>query len=126
VITFHEQKKSQQDHKTKAALIISAIKERAVLEYWYDGFKRLIEPQCYGLSYADHEVLRGYQIGGGSNSRRESPKLFEVEKMKKLRKTEQHFAGPHEPYNPDDSAMKVIYACLLPHETKSRRLLIAQ
>jgi hypothetical protein len=49
--------------------ILLAIQYRRVLSFHYEGFHRLVEPYCYGLSPAGLPVLWCYQYGGGSASR---------------------------------------------------------
>ena len=44
--------------------ICAAIKNRAVVEFYYNGGLRTVEPHCHGISTAGNEVLRGYQTGG--------------------------------------------------------------
>jgi hypothetical protein len=46
--------------------ILLAIQYRRVLSFYYEGFHRLVEPYCYGLSPAGIPVLWCYQHGGGS------------------------------------------------------------
>ncbi len=38
--------------------IILAIENRNTLEFWYEGYRRIVEPHCYGLTHADNEGLR--------------------------------------------------------------------
>ena len=49
--------------------ILLAIQYRRVLSFHYEGFHRLVEPYCYGLSPAGTSVLWCYQYGGGSATR---------------------------------------------------------
>ena len=50
----------------KEEAIIAAIRHRNVLEFSYNGQRRIVEPQTYGVSTAGHPILRGYQLTGGS------------------------------------------------------------
>lgn len=43
--------------------VISAIKNKHVLSFFYDDAIRTVEPQTYGISTAGHPVLRGYHRG---------------------------------------------------------------
>jgi predicted DNA-binding transcriptional regulator YafY len=93
--------------------IISAIRGRIVLEFKYSGQLRTVEPQTYGISVADHPVLRGYQRAGGSSSGRANGlRLFEVAKMSGLRKTAERFLKARPEHNPKDRAMKEVKATL--------------
>jgi hypothetical protein len=98
--------------KWKDRTLRSALKNKEVLHFLYNGRPRIVEPQCYGISTADRPVLRGYQIAGKSSSKLPALKLFDVEKIENLKTTKKHFLGPHKPYNPNDKAMKVIFASL--------------
>jgi hypothetical protein len=49
--------------------ILLALQYRRVLSFHYEGFHRLVEPYCYGLSRSGVPVLWCYQYGGGSATR---------------------------------------------------------
>lgn len=92
------------------AKICQAIASRSVLRFSYDGGTRAVEPYCHGVSTAGHEVLRGYQIGGYSQSGNPTSwKLYEVAKMSGLSQTEQAFATNRAGYNPNDRGMSSIH-----------------
>src|SRR6266446_5280099 len=62
--------------------VISGIKNKHVLSFFYDDALRTVEPQAYGISTAGHPVLRGYQIAGGSKSDQTiGLRLYELAKM---------------------------------------------
>jgi hypothetical protein len=93
---------------------VSAIRNKCVLRFIYKGEERIIEPQTYGVSRTGKEVLRARQIGGGSQSdEARIAKLFDVEKISRLKKTRSRFTQALPEHNPDDSAMKEIFATLL-------------
>lgn len=93
--------------------IISAIRDRIVLEFMYNGQPRTVEPQTYGISTAGHPVLRAYQRAGRSGSGRANGlRLFDVAKMSRLKKTAKRFPKARPEHNPDDSAMKEVRATL--------------
>ena len=48
--------------------ILSAIKNKQVLRFKYNGKERIVEPQTYGISIAGREVLRARQVGRESGS----------------------------------------------------------
>ncbi len=74
---------------------------------------RIVAPQTYGMSYTGRYVLRGHQIGGESRSGQSKiAKLFDVAKISKLQKSGEHFSKALRSHNPQDSAMKVIFATL--------------
>jgi hypothetical protein len=98
---------------TRNPRIIAAIRERRLLKFVYHGQERLVEPQTYGLSTTGGEVLRALQISGGSASGPSRlAKLFAVEKISKLRLTDETFAQALPAHNPADSAMTEVFATL--------------
>jgi hypothetical protein len=93
--------------------IISAIKNKEVLSFSYNGVERIVEPQTYGISIAGHEVLRARQVGGGSRSGQSRiAKLFDLEKISGLEKTGEQFSEALSEHNPNDSAMVEVFASL--------------
>ena len=93
--------------------ILSAIKNKEVLRFKYNGKEPIVEPQTYGVSIAGREVLRAHQIGGGSGSGQLGmAKLFDLEKMSHLRRTGVVFGKALPAHNPRDSAMVEIFATL--------------
>lgn len=93
--------------------ILSAIKNKQVLCFNYNGKERIVEPQTYGISIAGREVLRAHQIGGKSGSGQlRMAKLFDLEKMSNVRKAESVFAAALPTHNPNDSAMVEVFATL--------------
>lgn len=48
--------------------IASAINNRQLLSFSYDGYPRIVEPHTYGTDTKSHTALRAYQVRGGSES----------------------------------------------------------
>ena len=98
--------------------ILSAIKNKHVLRFDYNGRERIVEPQTYGISIPGREVLRAHQIGGRAGSGQlRMAKLFDLKKMLNLRKEETAFTSGLSAHNPHDSAMVEIFATRpRPHE----------
>jgi hypothetical protein len=93
--------------------LIAAINERQIVKFSYEGCARIVAPQTYGMSHTGRYVLRGYQTGGESHSGQSTiAKLFDVAKISKLQKSGEHFKQALPSHNPQDSAMKVIFATL--------------
>jgi len=91
-------------------VISSAIESRRMLSFNYDGGQRFVEPYCYGRNYKGTELLRAYQIRGFSRSGiSRGWKLFYVNKISTLRIDHKTFNGIRPKYNPNDSAMEIIY-----------------
>ncbi len=90
--------------------ICEAIRNRAVLEFYYNSQKRIVEPHAHGLSTAGNSVLRCYQIGGGSNSGQVPAwKMMTVSKIISLRETGRNFSAPRPGYKKGDRGMIEIY-----------------
>lgn len=90
--------------------ICSAIQSRQIIRFYYNGGLRTVEPHSHGLSRARHELLRGYQTGGYSESGEPVGwKLFRVSEISSLEVTGERFAGARPGYNPHDSAMETIF-----------------
>jgi hypothetical protein len=96
--------------------VISAIKNKHVLSFFYDDALRTVEPQTYGISTAGHPVLRGYQITGGSKSGQTiGLRLYDLAKMEGLKDTNRRFAKARPQHQPKDSAMsRVVVSLPLP------------
>ncbi len=90
--------------------ICAAIKSQAVVEFYYDGGFRTVEPHCHGISTAGNEVLRGYQTGGYSRSGNPVDwKLFVVAEISHLRQTGATFSANRPGYNPADRGMRSVH-----------------
>jgi len=114
-----KQTKERSPDKAKPSLpkqhnaILSAIKNRDVLRFWYEGRERIVEPQTYGMSYTGRYVLHGYQTGGESSSgRTKMAKLFDIAKISKLQRTGAKLGHALPSHNPEDSAMMEVFASL--------------
>ena len=96
----------------KEKMIISAIRNRNVLEFLYNGKMRTVEPQTYGLSTTGREVLRAYERTATTSGSKRSgtAKLFDLEKISNLRKAGTVFAAALSAHNPNDSAMVEVFA----------------
>jgi hypothetical protein len=93
--------------------ICKAIKDKAIIQFDYHSETRIVEPHCHGVTSKGNEVLRGYQVGGGSVSGNPSPwRLFIVEDIINFKITDKTFDEPRPGYNPDDKGMARICCCL--------------
>ena len=92
------------------AAICAAIKSRAVVQFYYNGGPRTVEPHCHGISTAGNEVLRGYQTAGYSSSGNPVDwKLFVVADISSLRQTGATFPANRPDYNPNDRGMSSVH-----------------
>lgn len=89
--------------------IIDAIENQNVIEFYYEGEIRVVEPHCYGETTAGNEGLRAYQTDGYSSSGKMGWKMYDLGKAEDIIVTEDIFEiriG----YNIGDKGMSVIYA----------------
>lgn len=87
-------------------LILTAIRNKRRIHFTYHNKRRVAEPQCYGISTAGKEVVRVFQVSGGS----QQEPLFEIGKMEQLFLSNETFEKPGPNYKQGDSAMSVIFA----------------
>lgn len=89
--------------------ICKAIKNREIIQFYYDGGIRIVEPFCYGENSKGNLVLSGYQIGGYSSSG--DPvgwRLFRKDRMQDISLVGRKFIQIRPRYNPNDKRMKKI------------------
>ncbi len=92
------------------ASICDAIRDRAIVEFEYDGGMRTVEPHAHGISTAGHEVVRGYQVEGFSRSGNpEGWRLYDIFKIEGLRRTGTVFTQDRPNYSPDDRQMRSVH-----------------
>lgn len=60
--------------------IVNAIANQNLLEFEYEGYSRVVEPHCYGLTTKGNEAIRAYQVDGYSSSGRMGWKLYDLSK----------------------------------------------
>lgn len=93
--------------------ICQAIAGREVIRFFYDGGLRTVEPHAHGVSRKDNECMRGYQVGGHSESGQPVGwKMFTVGEMGPVTPTGATFAGPRPGYKRDDEHMISIHCQL--------------
>ena len=91
--------------------IASAIHDRNLLSFRYDGFPRVVEPHCFGTDKKGHPALRAYQVQGGSESGGEVGwKLFHIRDIRQLTILPQKFLGTRPDYKRNDKAFMRIEA----------------
>ena len=89
--------------------ICEAIRTRSVLEIYYNGGPRTVEPHCHGISRAGNEVVLAYQTGGHSDSEPVAWKLFDVGLLRSLRSTGQTFTTNRPGYQPFGKHMTSVH-----------------
>ena len=92
-------------------VICDAIRDKYLLQFNYHEKLRIVEPYCYGVSTAGHEVLRAFQTEGGTHSSfLPSWRMFLVEEIEDLQKLPDQFPGFAPGYNPNgDDSMSTIF-----------------
>ena len=102
--------------RTRTA-ICSAIKTRRVIEFYYHGGFRTVEPYCLGVlisDEADNESLLCYQTAGHSEyGTTEGWKLYRASEMTDIAITPDHFECDRDGFSPDEVEMKIIYCCVV-------------
>jgi hypothetical protein len=91
--------------------IAIAITNRRLIRFTYDRQPRVVEPHTYGRNKKGALAVRGYQVGGGSNSGRpEGWRIFLERDMEMLTMTQEQFSGPRPDYERGDSMFSHIVA----------------
>lgn len=94
--------------------ICNAIENKNVIEFFYKGHKRIVEPHCYGThKNTNNEIFRAYQVGGYSLSGSVPDwRLYIVSEMSGLIITDIQFENPRHGYKKNDSEMSKIFCQL--------------
>lgn len=88
--------------------IIEAIENLNVIEFYYEGESRIVQPYCYGVSKAGNDVLRAFQIDGYSSSNKMWWRLYTVKKMQGIEVLDDNFIIRND-YKRGDKDMIKIY-----------------
>lgn len=89
--------------------IQSAIHDRCMLELRYNGYSRTVEPHAYGRDRGGEEILRCFQVAGGSESgERTGWKLLKVADAYSVSQMHAQFS-PRPEYKRGDKAMQYIF-----------------
>jgi hypothetical protein len=93
-------------------IISEAIQNKRILELRYHRYSRVVEPHAYGRDKSGEEVLRCYQISGGSESgERTGWKLLKVGEASSLHITGDSFTQRPD-YRRNDKDMEYIFCQL--------------
>ena len=94
--------------------ICSAINRKQVINFYYHGGFRLVEPFCLGeIMPGDNESLLCYQVNGHSEFGNPIGwKLFRFSEISNLEVTDEYFTGVRPGYDPDALEMTTIYCCV--------------
>ncbi len=89
--------------------ICNAIRNRKLVEFYYNGGNRIVEPHCHGVTTAGNEALRAYQVDGYSESGNMGWKMFVLDNASNVNVLEETFNGPRSDYKKGDRGMSEIY-----------------
>ncbi len=90
--------------------IVSAIRHRNVIQFRYHNRERVAEPYAYGRDKDGAEVMRSFQVSGGSEGgQRTGWKLFKVAEIQSLLLIEDCFTIRSD-YKPNDKTIVTFYA----------------
>lgn len=89
--------------------IVNAIQNQNLIEFYYDGGNRTVEPHCYGMTTAGNKGLRAYQVSGHSSSGKMGWKLFDLDKARSIRILDETFSGARPGYKKGDIGMLRIF-----------------
>jgi hypothetical protein len=103
--TFEKGRKGQ--HKMNS-IFCNAIKTKRIIELRYKGYSRSVEPHAHGRDKNGDEILRCYQVSGGSKKgERVGWKLLKVNEIFSSHITEDIFI-PRSDYHQNDKAIEYI------------------
>lgn len=88
--------------------IIEAIENQNIIEFYYEGELRVVQPYCYGISKADNDVLRAFQVDGYSSSNKMWWRMYTLSKMEQIKIGNNSFV-PRNDYKRGDKDMVKIY-----------------
>ena len=90
--------------------ICEAINNWNLIEFYYDGYPRVVEPHTFGVSSKGNDILSAYQVGGGSKQGKvEDWRLFTIDKISSLSVLKETFTDARNGYRKGDSRMVQIY-----------------
>lgn len=87
--------------------LCDAIHDRVVIELRYHEYSRLVEPYVYGTTRTGEDMLRCYQVAGGSVSgERRGWKLLRIGEIVSAHLTQTSFEPRWGRYDPEDRALR--------------------
>lgn len=92
--------------------ICRAIANRQLLQFYYAGGTRIVEPHCHGITTEGYPGLRAYQTRGFSSAGTMGWKLFDLSKAIDIVVLSETFPGPHAGFRIGNNEMSSIYCQL--------------
>lgn len=88
----------------------TALRAKKCLELRYDGFTRVVEVHAVGVTKDGNEVMRVWQVRGGSVSGQPVEfKLLRLDEAFTAHMTDEDSNAPRPKYKRGDPVMKIIY-----------------
>jgi hypothetical protein len=88
----------------------AAMRNGVCLEVRYDGYMRIVEVHTVGATPAGHDVMRVWQVRGGSiHNEPVGWKLLRLDEVSSLRLLTEASRAPRAGYKRADRAMQTIY-----------------
>jgi predicted DNA-binding transcriptional regulator YafY len=83
-------------------IICDAIQQKRLVQFWYDGGNRTVEPHMIATNEAGHRALSAWFVSGHSNSgERPGWREFLLSEIRNAAALNENFAGPRPGYKPD-------------------------
>ena len=93
----------------RSSIACEALRTGKCLELRYDDFARIVEVHAVGASSDGRELMRVWQVRGGSSSGEPSGwKLMRLDEARSAQVTEHDSWAPREGYKRDDPALREI------------------
>jgi hypothetical protein len=73
--------------------IRTAIREKRIIRFYYNGYSRTAEPHIYGMKDGKQQILVYQTAGGSSSGRLPNWRRMEVSNLSNLIMTDQSFVG---------------------------------
>ena len=86
----------------------NAIRDMKCIEFFYEGFPRIVEPHCCGISFRGNYIVRAFQFGGSSSSGKLGWRLFDIDKIQNLIILDGYFNHTRSDYTRGDKNMQRI------------------
>jgi hypothetical protein len=86
-----------------------ALRQGKCLQLSYDGYVRVVEVHAVGVTQEGNDIMRVWQVRGGSNSRNPTGwKLLRLDEAFGAHVTDEKSEAPRRGYKRGDEAMQVI------------------
>jgi hypothetical protein len=92
-----------------STIACEALRQQRCLDIRYDGFSRVVEVHAVGVSSAGHDIMRVWQVRGGSvSNERIGWKLLRLDEVLSVNILSEKSFAPRQDYRRGDRAMQRI------------------